>query len=148
MKSIITLDPEYIPWEPGNPVVRLRRKKNKALLAILGIGFFVMVFGGGLFFAQQNSALGTPAPDLVAAPVPTARPTPVAQPTPALLAQGQPGKLAVIRGLVVSFFPCATYSVRAGETVIGAGDTASGPIIDVTNYGEVTIECEHEAFIY
>lgn len=147
MKTVITLDPEYIPWEPGAPVVRLRRKRNKTLAAILGVGFCVLICGGMLFFAQQKQQAVTP-PDLVdAAPVPTALPTLGILPTPALITQGTPGQLAIQRGNVVSFLPCTIYRVRNGDAVIVAeGDTASGPIVDVSDQQGVRIECENQVF--
>jgi hypothetical protein len=148
MKTVITLDPEYIPWEPGNPVVRLRRKRNKTLAAVLGIGFAVVICGGMAYLGSQQKAITEPPHDLAAAPVPTAMATPGAIPTPALITRGQPGRLAVMRGNVVSFFPCETYMIRAGETIVETGDTENGPVVDVTGHEEVVIECEHETFKY
>jgi len=142
MKTVITLDPEYIPWEPGNPTVRLRRKRNKTLAAILVVVAMVFLFGGGLFMSSQNKP-GTPAA-LEAAPVPTAPATWAVVPTPALITRAQPGRLAVIDGNTASFFPCGVYGVRSGETVIATGDATDGVIVDVTGYEGVTIECENQ----
>lgn len=146
MKTVITLDPEYIPWEPGAPVVRLRRKRNKALAAVLSIGFMFVIVGALVIVNSQRHTPGEPVEALVAATQPAEQATPVAVPTPALVTRGQPGRLAVVRHNVVSFFVCDTFAVRSGEALLEAGDTANGPIVDVSGKGEVSIECADEIY--
>jgi hypothetical protein len=147
MKTVITLDPEYIPWEPGAPVVKLRRKRHKTLQVVLPLLAFVLLCGGVALFGGAQGKTPPVAPVADVTPVPTAAGTPVALPTPALLTRGQPGRVAVIRGNSVSFFTCATFVVRAGETVLAQGETGDGPIVDVSEQQQgVSVECESETF--
>ena len=142
MKRVITLDPEYIPWEPGAPVVRLRRRRNKTLGAALGIGLALLLCGAMALLGTQNKLQTQPTATSAAA---TAQPTatPGIVPTPQLITQGRPGYLTLVRRNVVNFLQCeGAFVIRSGNAdVLAVGDdTLDGPIIDVS-VGEVHIEC-------
>jgi len=58
-RVVITLDPDYIPWEHNDDVVRLRRKRLKIprglLLAIGVVGAFTMAIIGQNIQRRQQS---------------------------------------------------------------------------------------------
>lgn len=130
MKRVVTLDPDYVPWQA--PLVKLRRKRlSKAqrfmLIALLG----VLGFGGWRF------TRATPAPTHTPVVVPTmgvteAELSPLATPSPAVCpaATGQAGSLTLQYGCAATRFPCRQYTLAAqGRLAAHAGETAAGPVV-------------------
>ena len=144
-KTVITLDPEYIPWEPGAPVVKLRRRRNKKMAAIVSAVVGVLLCGGLGLYGYLNRPPETPVELPALADVAPAV-TPGHAPTPSLITQAQPGQLAIVQDNVVRFFLCASYSVMSGETILSEGTTVEGAIVDVSRSEGVVIECENETF--
>lgn len=143
-RLVISLDPEYIPWE--TEVVRLRRRKIKVgkkgvfvilAVALIAISLIVVLTVG----KHSQSANATPAP--VVAPSPSPIPATFAPPT--LAPVGKPGALAVVRDSSLTFYPCQTFTVWEGETIIATGETLSAPVVNITGK-VVRIACNHEIF--
>ncbi len=144
MRTLVTLDPEYIPWAPSAPEVKLRRKRNK-LSAALPIVMGILVIGGIWLFVNrgtlsQGDGVGTAATSTVAggtATAPREGGEVAASPAPAeVLTTGRPGALGLRRGNSVTFLPCATYTATVGAQVY-AGKTDTGPVLAC---GDITVE--------
>lgn len=149
MKTTISLDPEYIPWEPGAPVVRLRRTKaQRRLTAFLSAGALALLFGAFLGYGYLSQAQpATPEAPATVAAVPTPGATAAAYAPPALVMNSPPpGTLAIVRDNTAVFFRCDAYRVRLGEHVLAEGTTEAGAL--VTAIAAVTVECDHETFVY
>lgn len=155
MRTLVTLDPEYIPWAPSAPEVKLRRKRNKFVSAALPIVMGILVIGGIWLFVNrgtlsQGDGVGTAATSTVAGGTATDSregESVAASPAPAdVLSVGRPGALALRRGNSVTFLTCATYTATVGAQVY-AGNTAGGPVI---NCGDLTTEvmCDGAAITF
>jgi len=140
MKTVVTLDPEYIPWESDKPIVRLRRRHNKKLQALASFGGLALLIGGALLASSLNKP-AKPVTPLVVTVTPVV--TPEVTPTPA----GRPGYLTIVRDNVTSFFPTKTYTIYDEQTtILSSGDTDAGPVVRVLY--PVRVELDHGAFEY
>lgn len=145
MRTLVTLDPEYIPWAPSAPEVKLRRKRNKFVTAALPIVMGILVIGGIWLFVNrgalsQGDGVDLPATSAVAgdSTIDSREGESVAaSPAPAdVLTAGRPGALGLRRGNTVTFLPCATYTATVG-TQVYAGETSTGPVISCN---DITVE--------
>jgi hypothetical protein len=134
-KTLITLDPEYIPWEDTDNLVPLIRRSNPLIL----LAMFVLVGGGylGVRAVVSNSLMfgggGEPPASTVgevaiSPPVdvaPTAMPTGIATLPPATFS-GRAGAVGVRYSSSVMYLPCETWGRAEDQSL----STAEGPLID------------------
>jgi len=142
MRTVVSLDPDFIPWE--HEVVRLRRKKlplpaRLALLASLA----VVVFGG--LFLIVSGGVSLPIPGVsgslpeVAEAVGSVRDP---EPTALSNATGRPGRLTVQDGRTWSYWACDSYYLQVSGGDVYTGTTETGPVIDVTGSEILEVVCE------
>ena len=157
-KTVVNLDPEYIPWEVQEERVRRRRRKRlppqaKAVVTVVAV---LLLVGGGILaviyqpWKQLPAEVvgSSPAPEAgggeedVAAGNPAADSSPLPTPTrpPKDLLKGRPGSLGLLDGLAVTYLPCSPFTVttQAGATV---GTTEDGPVVNVTGE-DFILECD------
>jgi hypothetical protein len=123
MRRVVSLDPDYVPWE--HKVVRLRKKKAPAIVLLL----VVVALGFGVY--QKESAKrrnSAPHRDvMVVEATPTVAPTatPLVIKTPCE-PTGRPGSLTLAynEGCSVMRMACDTYQA-AGKS----GTTEAGPVV-------------------
>lgn len=76
MRTFVTLDPEYLPWAPDTPNVKLRKKHNRLLEAVIPIIAIVVVMGGIWLYVNRGTLTQgdgvAAAPTVVAAALPGA----------------------------------------------------------------------------
>jgi hypothetical protein len=149
-RVVISLDPEYVPWEnTDDSIVRLRRKKRPGVA--IAFALLVPVVIAAAVFALphlQQTTDSTPPPTVeeVADGQPTPAATVPPTPTPDLFA-GRAGSLGLRFGdASITFFPCNTYTVTLGAAPPQRGDTHAGPVVLVERY-PVEVWCDTGTWI-
>jgi hypothetical protein len=145
-RTVITLDPEYVPWQAGAPdPVRLRRPPQPKWFFLVKVGVFILgFFGLALFTALSRQAPGAapqtqlPAPG-VSSPLSTADPNSQAL----IVYGGQAGTITLSFSTGKREFTCSAYQVAGDDgQIFAAGDTSQGPIISMYRYPSGFIVCD------
>lgn len=167
MRTIVTLDPEFIPWAPSVPNVKLRRKHNKFLVAIMPVLAVAIAMGAILLYLNRDK-FGTPlaqggdAPTVdTAAEVLT---TPVSEGAGAVDASASVPAIGKIGYLTLRtkkgdvLYECSTYRVTSRGDLVAHGNTLSvkrdvidrvltdvhGAFVDVRDLRRLVVMCDEK----
>lgn len=151
-RVVISLDPEYVPWEnTDDSIVRLRRKKRPGVAIAFALLVPVVIAVAVFILPELQQTDSAPPPvETVEVEVADGQPTPDATvpptATPDLFA-GRAGSLGLRFGdQSISFFPCNQYTVTVGAALPQRGDTRGGPVIIVERY-PVEVWCDTGVWI-
>jgi len=138
-RVVITLDPEYIPWEADENIVKLRHPRPKWLRWTLRVAPFVALIVMGLV------AWLVPHITLTAAP-PSAAVSPLA--TPINSPATTPGQLTLVRRDGLETLYCTRYTIFAGAEILGRGSTARGALLDISAYRQIEVVCDGKTITF
>jgi len=162
MRTFITLDPEYLPWAPETPNVKLRRKHNKIVEFMLPLCLMALMMGGIFLYLNRESltqgsvhdpiaGAATPAVTAMVGERATMSPVDVAAPT-----MGQIGALTLIRKRDQITLYCKEYRLIADDEIISQGSTITnskmainnelvmvhGAVVDVRSHKIISVVCD------
>ena len=144
-RVVISLDPEYVPWEnTDDSIVRLRRKKRPGVAIAFTILVPVLIAAAVFILPKLQQTDSTPAPQPTEVAVAHAQ-SPIATPTHDLFA-GRAGSLGLRFGdNSITFLPCSIYTATVAGQIF-AGDTTAGPVIEIISY-PTEVECDSGVWI-
>lgn len=168
--TVVSLDPELVPWAPTEPNIKLRRKHNKVLEAVLPIlGVIGLMVAMWLFSIRgtftkgngaQNPTAGDAAPvgAIVAGESVTHSLIGAASPS-----MGQYGAVVFILKKGELTFYCKSYKAIYQNKMLGSGETmtdtrlilddrlviARGAVIDARelNPKKITLVCDDKTLV-
>jgi len=136
----ISLDPEYIPWEESEDVVKLRRSRPKWLAFVPFVVLAAFGFWSWRGMPLPTLPSKTPPPSMETATSPVATPLPPA-PT-ALPASVEIGMVALIRGDEIVKMNCTDYRVLNESEILSMGNTARGGAVVSVPRKKVEVWCD------
>jgi len=167
MRTFVTLDPEYIPWAPHTPNVKLRRKHNKFLAAVMPVLALAIVVGAMVLYMNWDKfgvplAQGDVHPiagtEAEALTTPVSEGAGVVDASASVPAIGKIGYLTLRTKKGDVLYECNTYRVLSRGDVVAQGDTLSierdviesvltdvhGAFVDVRGLRRLVVMCDEE----
>ena len=149
VKRVVTLDPDYVPWQA--PLVKLRKRRLSQGQRFMLIAVLVALGFGGWRFTRATPAQPITTPTPVGAVI-EAELSPLATPSPVVcpVATGQAGCLTVQYGCAATRFPCRQYALPAqGSLAAQQGETAAGPVVIIpSNMAVARVTCDGEELLF